>query len=94
MLKYITLTLITCGLSSPVWASENAFLNDAFFTDSQLTLSAKNYWKYLKEENANPKHVHNAWGQGFAADYQSGYFADIIGFDITYYSAIKLNSCA
>lgn len=92
MLKYITLTFLTCGLSSPVWASENAFLNDAFFTDSQLTLSAKNYWKYLKEENANPKHVHNAWGQGFAADYQSGYFADIIGFDVTYYSAIKLGA--
>ncbi len=31
-------------------------------------------------------------GPGFAADYQSGYFADIIGFDVTYYSAIKLGA--
>lgn len=92
MLKNITLALMACGIASPAGASVDAIFNDSFFTDSQLTLSAKNYWKYLKEENANPKHVHNAWGQGFAADYQSGYFADIIGFDVTYYSAIKLGA--
>ncbi|MGX9374438.1 OprD family outer membrane porin [Pantoea ananatis] len=92
MHKKITLALLTCGLVSPLWASENASFNNSFFTDSQLTLSAKNYWKYLKEENANPKYVHNAWGQGFSADYQSGYFSDIIGFDATYYSAIKLGA--
>jgi hypothetical protein len=57
-----------------------------------MTLSLKNYWKYLKEEETEPKKVHNAWGQGVAVDYQSGYFADIIGFDATYYGAIKLGA--
>ncbi|EMB4079265.1 OprD family outer membrane porin [Klebsiella aerogenes] len=92
MFKNITSALIACGLVTPVWAATDAIFDDPFFTDSQLTVSAKNYWKYLKEENANPKHVHNAWGQGFSAEYQSGYFADIIGFDVSYYSAIKLGA--
>lgn len=92
MFKNITSALIACGLVTPVWAATDAISDDPFFTDSQLTVSAKNYWKYLKEENANPKHVHNAWGQGFSAEYQSGYFADIIGFDVSYYSAIKLGA--
>ncbi|MGG8156109.1 OprD family outer membrane porin [Klebsiella aerogenes] len=92
MFKNITSALIACGLVTPVWAATDAIFDDPFFTDSQLTISAKNYWKYLKEENANPKHVHNAWGQGFSAEYQSGYFADIIGFDASYYSAIKLGA--
>lgn len=92
MFKNITSALIACGLVTPVWAATDAIFDDPFFTDSQLTISAKNYWKYLKEENANPKHVHNAWGQGFSAEYQSGYFADIIGFDVSYYSAIKLGA--
>lgn len=94
MFKNITSALIACGLVTPVWAATDAIFDDPFFTDSQLTISAKNYWKYLKEENANPKHVHNAWGQGFSAEYQSGYFADIIGFDASYYSAIKLSAAA
>ena len=67
---------------------------DPLFSQSHMTLSLKNYWKYLKEEETEPKKVHNAWGQGVAVDYQSGYFADIIGFDAIYYGAIKLNSCA
>ncbi len=31
-------------------------------------------------------------GRDFSAEYQSGYFADIIGFDASYYSAIKLGA--
>nr|WP_154325552.1 OprD family outer membrane porin [Pantoea sp. 201603H] len=92
MFKYIAFALMTCGISSSSWASTDDFLNDDFFKNSQLTLSTKNYWKYLKEENANPKYVHNAWGQGFSADYQSGYFLDVIGFDFAYYSAVKLGA--
>ncbi|EPV8393072.1 OprD family outer membrane porin [Klebsiella aerogenes] len=86
MFKNITAALIACGLVTPVWAATDAIFEDPFFTDSQLTVSAKNYWKYLKEENANPKHVHNAWGQGFSAEYQSGYLSDIIGFNVSYTS--------
>lgn len=50
MFKNITSALIACGLVTPVWAATDAIFDDPFFTDSQLTVSAKNYWKYLKEE--------------------------------------------
>mgnify|MGYP000977546744 CR=1 FL=1 len=63
-----------------------------FFNESSLTLSLRNYWKYLKEDAANPKTVHAAWGQGLVLDYTSGYFADLIGFDLSWYGAAKLGA--
>ena len=66
--------------------------NDPFFSESSLTLSLRNYWKYLKEDAANPKTVHAAWGQGLTLDYQSGYYADFIGFNLSYYGAVKLGA--
>lgn len=92
MLKYITTAFISFGFSTTGWAAVDDIFKEKFFTESHLTLAAKNYWKYLKEENANPERVHNAWGQGFSADYQSGYFADLIGVDVAYYRAIKLGA--
>lgn len=98
----IALCLIACQACA-VYATESttnndendfvsAVLSDSLFSDSKLDLSLKNYWKYLKEDAANPKEVHSAWGQGVSLDYKSGYFADIIGFDATYYGAIKLGA--
>jgi outer membrane porin, OprD family len=66
--------------------------DDPFFTHSHMTLSLKNLWKYLKEENENPKEIHNAWGQGIEVGYQSGYFSDLIGIDANYYGAINLGA--
>ncbi|EUM08135.1 hypothetical protein L465_03667 [Enterobacter sp. BIDMC 29] len=70
----------------------DTLLNAPLFSQSHMNLSFKNYWKYLKEEENGPKKVHNAWGQGVAVDYQSGYFDDIIGFDATYYGVVKLGA--
>lgn len=67
-------------------------LASSFFTDSQAEIALKNYWRYLKEDVANPKTVHNAWGQGVALGYQSGYLADILGVNVDYYSATKLGA--
>jgi hypothetical protein len=102
-LNNLAVAFALLGFSAAVWAGDNKIntqqstkadniLSDPFFSDAQMTLSLKNYWKYLKEENANPKHVHNAWGQGVAVDYQSGYFADVIGVDAVYYGAVKLGA--
>ncbi|MBW7984144.1 OprD family outer membrane porin [Enterobacillus tribolii] len=102
-LNRTAIAFIALGISATGWAADNNdsikqttlmdnVLADPFFRDSQMGLSLKNYWKYLKEENANPKHVHNAWGQGVSVDYQSGYFSDIIGVDAVYYGAVKLGA--
>ncbi len=99
----ITVAIMMLAIPTSVWSSTtknsiqerdmvNTVLDDPLFSQSHMSLSFKNYWKYLKEEETEPKKVHNAWGQGVAVDYQSGYFADIIGFDATYYGAMKLGA--
>lgn len=79
-------------LSTAVQAAGENVAYSPFFSDSQAEISLKNYWKYLKEDAANPKEVHNAWGQGLALGYQSGYLADTIGVNLDYYSAVKLGA--
>ncbi|HEO9035222.1 OprD family outer membrane porin [Serratia nevei] len=79
-------------LSTSAQATDKRFLMSPFFSDSHAELSVKNYWQYLKEDAANPKEVHNAWGQGVAMSYQSGYWADFVGVNVDYYSAVKLGA--
>lgn len=80
-------------LTLPLMASANYdIIHTAFFEQATSEISVKNYWKYLKEDAANPKEVHNAWGQGMALNYHSGYLADVIGIDVDYYSAAKLGA--
>lgn len=95
--KLLLLGLILASLSTQVQATESThyevldtLAKDSFFKDSKINLVARNYWKYLKEDESQKKTVHNAWGQSFAINYQSGYFMDIIGIDATATGAIKL----
>lgn len=63
------------------------------FADGKVNITLRNMWKYLKassQYNAEENDVMQAWGQGIEVGYNSGYFADFIGFDMTYYGAIKL----
>jgi hypothetical protein len=94
-MKINTTTVMLLAIPASAWSASTTMkehdyidtvLDDPLFSQSHMNLSFKNYWKYLKEEETEPKKVHNAWGQGVAVDYQSGYFADIIGFDATYWS--------
>lgn len=69
------------------WLSDNTFVRDA-----QLDLRLRNYWKYLKEKEAQPTAVHNAWGQAASLDFRSGYIGGWLGFDATYTRAIRLGA--
>jgi len=60
--------------------------------DAQVDIKLRNYWKYLKENEAQPVTVHNAWGQAVTLDFQSGYLWDRLGFDATYTGAVKLGA--
>ncbi|MCW2254298.1 hypothetical protein M2263_000389 [Providencia alcalifaciens] len=78
---------------------ENTIKENSFVADSELELSTRNMWKYLKTENRFDKdegryrkQVAQAWGQNFQADFKSGYFADVIGFDASYYGGVKLGA--
>lgn len=102
-IQSVTIIFFALSLPSVLHAAEkeniisasgatNAEVTAPFFTQPQITLSLKNYWKYLKEENKNPERVHNAWGQGVTLNYQSGFFGDVIGVDADYYGAVKLGA--
>ncbi|NIY48818.1 OprD family outer membrane porin [Cedecea colo] len=69
--------------------NSSAFYND-FIAPSHMDLSLRNQWKYLKENAAQPKAVHNAWGQGTTLNFKSGYLWDAIGFDAGYSKVFKL----
>jgi len=68
-------------------AEGNTFLNN-----THLDLTLRNHWKYLKENEAQPTTVHNAWGQAANVNLQSGYLWEVIGFDATYTRAIRLGA--
>lgn len=74
------------------YAWVDGLAQESFFKDSTLDFSTRNYWKYLKEDESLPKKVHNAWAQSLTLDYRSGYFADFIGFDLSYTGVIKLGA--
>lgn len=61
-----------------------------FFSDSHADISFRNQFKNLNTEDYGERQVQTAWGQGVTLDYSSGYFADIIGVDTSYYSVYKL----
>lgn len=105
-MKKSKLTLLSLAIFCPSFASaaEAAsqtegersalyqFMENPLFADSKVDLTFRNMWKYLKTDTDadDYKTIAQAWGQGIALDYKSGYLADFIGFDLSYYGAIKL----
>lgn len=90
-----------CLLANDAAASdwEKKIMSNAFIADSEFDISTNNMWKYLKTENRYDSEeqryktqVAQAWGQGLTVDYKSGYFADFIGFDASYYGGVKLGA--
>lgn len=89
----IILLMGSASAAETSFSSDDGWLTDTpFFSQSRLSLNARNYWKYLKENESQPKEVHNAWGQAFTLDYRYGYLFDVIGFDATYTGVIKLGA--
>lgn len=87
-----SLLLLAGVISLPLAAQENSMFSNQLFTDSSLDFSTRNMWKYLNEEETGKKNIHSAWGQGITLDYKSGYLADMIGMDASYYGVIKLGA--
>lgn len=97
MIKKINKPLI---LLSTLWAfptyAEEVSTNQAehpFYNlihDSHADLSLRNVFKNLSTQDYGERSNQTAWGQGITLDYQSGYFADMLGVDASYYGVIKL----
>lgn len=92
-------TLIAITLSSatsaPLHAMEESknMISDgmqSLITDSHTDISFRNQFKNLNTSDYGERSVQTAWGQGVTLDFRSGYLADIIGFDTSYYQVFKL----
>ncbi|WP_380179922.1 hypothetical protein [Kalamiella sp. sgz302252] len=88
--KAIFLIALLAAVSARAQQSGSEFAR--FLNDTQLDLTLRNHWKYLKESEAQSKEVHNAWGQAAALDFRSGWLWDALGFDATYTRAVKLGA--
>ncbi|MEZ3500219.1 outer membrane porin, OprD family [Pantoea sp. KPR_PJ] len=66
--------------------------DNPFLDDTHVDLRLRNHWKYLKENEAQPKAVHNAWGQSATLNFRSGYLWQVFGFDASYTRAIRLGA--
>ncbi|KAF6665081.1 hypothetical protein HFD92_09835 [Pantoea sp. EKM101V] len=88
-LLFVSLFLTLC------WGNVNASgiqTSSGLWRDAALDLRLRNHWKYLKENEAQPTAVHNAWGQAATFDFRSGYQWDLLGFDATYTRAVRLGA--
>ncbi|WP_163831979.1 OprD family outer membrane porin [Spartinivicinus ruber] len=66
---------------------------DSFTGDSKLNLQLRNY--YFNRDfrhNTGGQSYREEWTQSFFVNYESGYFADFIGFDASIFSTLKLDS--
>ncbi|MGY0217760.1 OprD family outer membrane porin [Endozoicomonadaceae bacterium StTr2] len=61
---------------------------ESFIEDSSLNIHLRNYYKTDKRTNTQKQ---SAWSQGIRAEFSSGYFMNMIGFDASWYTAIKLS---
>jgi len=86
----IKIACLSSILLAPLAHAENGETS-GLFEDSKMTLSTRNIAMYLDVDTNDDKDQF-AWAQGVAIDYQSGYLADLIGFDATYEGAIKLDA--
>ncbi|VTR26050.1 putative outer membrane porin protein [Serratia fonticola] len=87
------LALFALMFSLPLSAEEikvSDHLFSSFINDSHADLSFRNVFKNLSTEDYGERSIQTAWGQGITLDYQSGYFADMLGVDASYYGVIKL----
>ncbi len=93
--KPLATILLMSASMSPIYAAEesrsrppNGVTN--FITDSGADISLRNQFKNLNSSDYGERSVQTAWGQGVTLDFRSGYIADIIGFDTSYYQVFKL----
>ena len=70
---------------------------ESFVDESKLNIHLRNYYKdqdYNKWNDgiaANKTEEDSAWTQAFRADFESGYFADLVGVDFSAHYALKID---
>ncbi|ARU92467.1 OprD family outer membrane porin [Tatumella citrea] len=89
---WIATLIFIPGIQSAVAGADRVYTQPwyDFLDQSEMTLSLKNYWARLSEDETESRKVHNAWGQGAEVSFHSGDIAGILGADVTWTKAVKL----
>lgn len=90
--KSLIAIALLSATSSSLYAAESAIPDGvkSVVTDSHMKISLRNQMKNLNTSDYGDRSVQTAWGQGVSLDFMSGYLADIIGVDASYYHVFKL----
>ncbi|WP_233592621.1 histidine phosphatase family protein [Erwinia psidii] len=94
MVFCITLPTLLSGTPAEAQNIYNITLSqkNKLLNETHLDLTLRNHWKHLKENEAQPTAVHNAWGQAANVNLQSGYLWNVIGVDATWTRAVRVGA--
>ena len=87
-------TLTKSALSVAILTAISATSAQAeqFMDDSSLNIHLRNYYMNKDvQKNTAKADKDKSWTQAFRADFSSGYFADIIGVDLSAHYALRLS---
>lgn len=92
-MKTLTKTAISAAIIAAMAATsaqaESSYQN--FIDDSSIDLNLRNYYRTIHESNqAGSSDKDKGWAQAVSVNFSSGFFYDIIGFDISTHYAFKL----
>lgn len=83
-----------CAVTATIFSFSNAHANESskgFLEGSRLDAKLRNVYFNRDGRDESP-YDNREWVQGLHLNYHSGYFADMIGFDMSYYGAWDLDS--
>ncbi len=75
------------ALSVAIFAASSVHA-ESFVDDSTLNIHLRNYYKSDKETGDKKQ---SSWAQGVRAEFSSGYFMGLVGFDLNWYGSLKLS---
>ena len=92
-MKTLTKTAISAAIIAAMAATsaqaESSYQD--FIDDSSIDLNLRNYYRTIHESNqAGSSDKDKGWAQAVSVNFSSGFFYDIIGFDISTHYAFKL----
>ncbi len=80
------LAAMAATASADMMSSGNSFVND-----SKMNIHLRNFYKQMSEkEGSNSADKDKGWSQAIRANFESGYFANLIGVDLSMHYALKL----
>ncbi|MCX4028725.1 outer membrane porin, OprD family [Endozoicomonas sp. SM1973] len=90
-MKTLKLSVLAAAIVAATTSYTTPVQAESFIDDSSLQLHLRNVYFNRDGRTSQNRFDNREWGQGVMLNYSSGYFADIIGFDMSYFGGVKLD---